>query len=112
MSAASFKPWPPPPDLESIQEIVRDADVEGLIATQGAPSDEYEPEGKAIFEAIKDRTTAELIAPNLLPALEAVWRRNFASDDEELALRKPALEALAEQIATFFGPAAQPRVRS
>jgi hypothetical protein len=112
MSMATTKPWPPPPDLESIQEIVRDADVEGLIATHGAPSDEYEPEGKAIFDAIKDWTIAELTVPNLLPALEGVWSKNFASNNEELALRRPALEALAEQIATFFGPAAQPRVRS
>lgn len=34
------RPWPPPPDLDSIQELVANADVEGFIA-DGAPVDEY-----------------------------------------------------------------------
>ena len=45
------KPWPPPPDKESIQELVRAADPEGLLA-KGAPVDEYEPE-EAILAAIQ-----------------------------------------------------------
>jgi hypothetical protein len=104
-------PWPPPPDLESIQDLVRAADIEGLIEIHGAPADEYEPEGKHIFSAIKHLPTAELTVPNLLPILEVIWRKNFIADDVELALRRPALEVLAEQIAHFFGPEAKPQVR-
>ena len=104
-------PWPPLPDLESIQELVRAADIEGLIEIHGAPADEYEPEGKHIFSAIGHLPRAELTVPNLLPILEAIWRKNFIDDDAELALRRPALEALAEQIARFFGPEAEPQVR-
>jgi len=104
-------PWPPPPDLESIQELVRAADIEGLIEIHGAPADEYEPEGKHIFSAIAHLPTAELTVPNLLPILEALWRKNFIDDDAELASRGPALEILAEQIARFFGPDAKPQVR-
>ena len=104
-------PWPPPPDIESIQDLVRAADIEGLIEIHGAPADEYEPEGKHIFSAIGHLPRAELTVPNLLPILEAIWRKNFIDDDAELALRRPALEALAEQIARFFGPEAEPQVR-
>jgi hypothetical protein len=105
------KPWPPPPDLESIQDLVRAADIEALIEIHGAPADEYEPEGKHIFSAIEHLPTAELTVPNLLPILEAIWRKNFIDNDAELALRHPALEALAEQIARVFGPEAKPQVR-
>ena len=104
-------PWPPPPDLESIQDLVRAADIEGLIEIHGAPTDEYEPEGKHIFLAIGHLPTVELTVPNLLPILEAIWRKNFIDDDAELALRRPTLEVLAEQIARFFGPEAKPQVR-
>ena len=38
------QPWPPPPDIDSIQELVATADVEGFIA-EGAPPDEYEAVG-------------------------------------------------------------------
>jgi hypothetical protein len=104
-------PWPPPPDLESIQDLVREADVEGLIKIHGAPADEYEPEGKHLFSAIEHLPTTELTVQNLLPVLKTIWRKNFAPDDDELALRRPALEALAQQIARFFGPEATPQVR-
>ena len=105
-------PWPPPPDIESIQDLVRAADIEGLIEIHGAPADEYEPEGKHIFSAIGHLPTAELTVPNLLPILEAIWRKNFIDDEAELALRRPALEALAQQITRFFGPEAQPQTRN
>ena len=104
-------PWPPPPDIESIQDLVRAADIEGLIEIHGAPADEYEPEGKHIFSAIGHLPTAELTVPKLLPILEAIWRKNFIDDDAELALRRPALEVLAEQFARFFGRKAKPQVR-
>jgi hypothetical protein len=103
-------PWPPPPDLESIQDLVRSADIEGLIA-DGAPADEYEPEEEQILSAIQHLSTARLTTPNLLPILESIWRKNFSDDDAELAMRLPALESLARQIARFFGPEAQPQTR-
>lgn len=104
------KSWPPPPDLASIQELVRAADPEGHLA-EGAPADEYEPEEEAIFAAIHQLTTAELIAANLQPIVEQVWRKSFVLDDAALATRRPALQSLAGQIERFFGPAAKPQVR-
>jgi hypothetical protein len=103
-------PWPPPPDLGSIRELVRSADPEGHIA-EGAAADEYEPEEEAIFGAIAHLPTADLTVPRLTPILEQVWQDSFAHDDAALARSRPALLSLAEQIARFFGPEAQPQVR-
>ena len=103
--------WPPPPDRASIRELVRDADVEGFIAIHGAPADEYDPEADELHALIAHLATSDITAARLLPALEAIWRRNHIDDDAELALRRPALEALADQIARFFGPEATPQVR-
>ncbi len=104
--------WPPPPDLESIREIVRDADVEGLIEIHGAPADEYDTEAEALHTAIAHLQTNEITISKLLPILEAIWRRNFIDDEAELALRRPSLEKLSEQITRFFGPEATPQVRN
>ena len=102
--------WPPPPDLESIRELVREADPEGHIS-EGSPADEYEPGEEAIFAAIAHLSTSEITPPSLTPIIEQVWRNSFAHDDKALARSRPSLEALAQQIARFFGPEAQPQTR-
>ena len=104
-------PWPPPLDLESIRDLVRAADPEGHIA-EGASADEYEPEEDAIFAAIANLSTSQLVPDTLTPIIEQVWRDSFAHDDEALAGSRPALLSLAHQIARFFGPEATPQVRS
>ena len=111
MADSTSKHWPPPPDLESIQELVRAADPEGHLA-EGAHADEYEPEEEAILAAIGHLQTAELLATTTLPLIEAIWRKSFAFDDEAMAERRPALLGLSEQIERFFGPKARPQVRS
>jgi hypothetical protein len=103
--------WPPPPDLHSIRELVRAADPEGHIA-EGSPADEYEPEEEAIFAAIANLSTTQLVPDTLTPIIEQVWRNSFAYDDEALANSRPALLNLARQIAHFFGPEATPQVRN
>lgn len=102
--------WPPPPDRASLDELVASADIEGFIA-DGAPADEYESEAETLFEAIQHFPTAQLVPERLVPVLEAIWRKSFALDDPGLSKRASALQALAEQIARFFGPEAQPTVR-
>jgi hypothetical protein len=103
-------PWPPPPDLESIRDLVREADPEGHIADR-APSDEYEPEEEAIHAYIAKWPTSQLTAENLAPIIEQVWKNSFAHDDGALSNSRPALHRLAEQISRFFGPEAQPQTR-
>jgi hypothetical protein len=103
-------PWPPPPDLESIKELVRNADTEDFIAN-GSPADEYDGEAKDLHAAIAHLTTAELVAPNILPSIETIWRRSFDYDESLLASARPTLDSLAREIARFFGPEAQPLIR-
>jgi hypothetical protein len=104
------KPWPPPPDLSSIDELVANADIEGFIA-DGAHPDEYESEAELLYEAIKDYPTAGVIAQNLTPIIEGIWAKNFSLDDNGIAERKTKFRELAEEIERFFGPAAKPQVR-
>lgn len=110
MSNPVSRPWPPPPDLPSIQELVRTADIEHHIA-EGAPADEYQPEEDLLFEAIYALPTDALLAINLLPPLERIWQQSFSLDDEALATRRPALLSLAKEIERFFGPESKPRTR-
>jgi hypothetical protein len=105
------QPWPPPPDIASIRELVATADLEGYIA-DGAPTDEYDHEADQLQGNIVDVVTAELTVANLLPIIEPIWSESFNLDALGLALRRPALTALAQQIERFFGPAATPQVRS
>ena len=106
----SAAPWPPLPDLDSIRDLVRAADPEGLIA-DGSPVDEYEPEEEAIFAGISHLATGETTSGNLLPIIEEVWHKSFAHDEGSAGSRKSALRSLAKQIARFFGPEAQPQTR-
>jgi hypothetical protein len=103
-------PWPPPPDLASIQELVCNADVEGFVA-DGAPADEYDSEAEEFHAAIAGFPTSRITVSNLLPILHEIWRGSFSLDDAAIAVRYPALEALAQQVARFFGPEAQPLTR-
>jgi hypothetical protein len=103
-------PWPPPPDLDSIKELVRNSDTEEFILN-GSPSDEYDGEAEQLFAAIGRFPTQDLIAPRILPHLERIWRESFAYDEADLSVSCPALQELAAQIARFFGPDAVPATR-
>ncbi|MDQ2833648.1 MAG: hypothetical protein M3Y50_07875 [Acidobacteriota bacterium] len=104
------KPWPPPPDLTSLKELFATADIEGLIADD-CPLDEYDPEAKHFYEETLGYPTGKFTAAQLQPLLEKLWIRQFVLDEAQLTQRRPALEALAQQIAHFFGPEAQPSTR-
>lgn len=96
-------PWPPRPDIDSIRELVANADLEGFIA-DGAPGDEYEIEAELLFAAVASLATPELTSSNLLPILEEIWRKSFSLDEAALEKRRAGLGGLARQIAHFFGP--------
>ena len=102
--------WPPPPDLESLKELFATADIEGLIADE-CPLDEYDPEAKHFYEATIGYPISKFTAEQNLPLLEQLWMKQFMLNEEQLAQRRPALRSLAQQIARFFGPGAQPQVR-
>jgi hypothetical protein len=102
--------WPPPPDLDSLKELFATADIEGLIADD-SPLDEYDPEAKHFYEATIGLPATGFAAEQILPLLEQLWVKQFMLNGEQLAQRRPAIEALAQQIARFFGPEAQPLTR-
>ena len=110
MPETKSKPWPPPPDPHSIQELVATADVEGFIA-EGAPADEYESEAADLFTRIAHFATDDLVADKLTPIAEEIWQSSFRLSDVDLAARQPKLLELARQIERFFGPGARPQVR-
>jgi hypothetical protein len=104
-------PWPPPPDPASIKELVANADVEGFIA-DGAPADEYDIEAEEFCTALDGYATAEITVARLLPVLEEIWAGAFELTDAQVASRRDKLTALATEVARFFGPEAQPQVRT
>jgi hypothetical protein len=105
-------PWPPPPDLESIQQLVREADTEGLIQYGDAPADEYDGEAETLHAAITRFPTSQLIVANLQPIIETIWQKSFNLDEAALEKSHPAIVALAQEIERFFGPEAKPQVRN
>ncbi len=111
MSEPFSRPWPPPPDLPSIQELVRAADIEHFIE-EGQPADEYDPEESELFAVIQALPTSAILIGNLLPPLERIWRKSFSLSDEDLAQRRPHLLGLAKEIERFFGPESKPRTRA
>ena len=111
MSNPTSRPWPPPPDLPSIQELVRTADIESHLA-EGSPADEYQPEEDALFDAIHALPTDQLLAANLMPHLERIWQQSFSLSEDQLAERRPKLLSLAKEIERFFGPESKPRTRA
>jgi hypothetical protein len=75
----AFSTWPPPPDLESIKELVRNADIEELIEVHGAPADEYDTEAEALHEAIAHLRTDEITVSRQLPILVSIWRKTSST---------------------------------
>jgi hypothetical protein len=104
-------PWPPPPDRNSIRELVRTADTESFISMTEAPPDEYDGEADELFAAIGRWPTEQITSVNLLPVIEKIWSKSFNCDADIRERLRPTLQALADEIARFFGPEAQPQVR-
>ena len=66
----------------------------------------------AVNHKLQHFETKELVPVRLMPILKRIWAVNFNVSGDELLSRQPALDNLANQIARFFGPEAQPQVRS
>ena len=102
------KPWPPPPDLESLKQLFAEADVESLIADD-CPIDEYDPEAKHFFDLTKGWKSEQFTSEHTLPVLIKLFEEQFPNQKSGgLAKQKQ----LAQQIERFFGPEAKPQVRT
>lgn len=105
------KPWPPPPDLHSLNELIATADIESFLA-DGGPADEYAIEAEHLHNTIGTWPTKDLTTERLLSVLEQIWTEAFTLDPSALEQRRVKLRELAAQIERFFGPQAQPQVRN
>jgi hypothetical protein len=88
-------------DLESIQDIVRGADPEGLLAG-GAPQDEYEPEEDELYAELEHLPATEMTEELVHQFLAAIWESAF--DSESNPEREAGLQTIVERIVHFFGP--------
>jgi hypothetical protein len=88
-------------DLESIQDIVRAADPEGLLAG-GAPQDEYEPEEDELFAELEHLPAVEITEELVHQFLTTIWAAAF--DGESTPEREAGLQTITERIVNFFGP--------
>jgi hypothetical protein len=88
--------------MESVQDMVRAADIEGFIA-DGDPADEYDPEEQKLFSAMSSWPSSTFTKANVLPVIVEIWRRSFSLDDADLSERLNAMDGLAAQIVHFFG---------
>jgi hypothetical protein len=89
-------------DMESVQDLVRGADIEGFLA-EGEPADEYEPEEMAIFSAMSAWPAATFTKANVMAVVVEVWRKSFSLDDAEMSARLSKMDGLAGQFVHFFG---------
>jgi hypothetical protein len=89
-------------DMESVQDLVRAADIEGFIA-DGDPADEYDPEERQIFAAMAAWSSSTFTKANVLPMIVEIWRKSFSLDDADLSERLTRMDELAGQIVHFFG---------
>jgi len=89
-------------DIESVQDLVRAADIEGFIA-EGDPADEYDPEERQLFAAMAAWPSSTFTKANVLPVIVEIWRKSFSLDDADLSERLTRMDELAGQIVHFFG---------
>ena len=89
-------------DMESVQDLVRAADIEGFIA-DGDPADEYDPEERQLYSTMATWPSATFIKANVLPVIIDIWRKSFSLDDADLSERLNAMDSLAAQFVHFFG---------
>lgn len=84
-------------DLQWIVDLLRQEDVEGLIAI-GAPSDEYDSEAKAIMAALENIPNPQASQSSLAAIIATVWTESFGRTEEEIKLRMPTFLSIANQL--------------
>ena len=89
-------------DYDSLDELFRMQDIEGLIAS-GAPDDEYEPEVERIFAALEALPRAEATVSRLVDIFCDVYRQMFGWSEEQMRRRCPDFEEIAEKVIKYFG---------
>lgn len=82
---------------ETINQILIEEDIEGLIEI-GAPIDEYEDEAEKIATALIQLGEQKHNADSVCDTCSSVWQKCFELDDEQMALRKHAMQKLTLRV--------------
>ena len=88
-------------DLESLEELIRTADIEGYLA-EGAPQDEYDLEIAALLTRLHEIPPGDATREHLVSLLETVWQSAFSLSPADLLERRPAFMAIADKLLHFF----------
>jgi hypothetical protein len=83
--------------VSGIDNILIPEDIEGFIE-MGAPADEYQDEAAQIAAAIAALGAEEFSEENILAIVSLVWMKSFGLDEEDMALRLPALRRVTQAI--------------
>ena len=83
--------------VSDINDLLIQEDVEGFIEL-GAPQDEYESEAAFIAAAILQLKENERTEDAILSVMAIIWMNNFNLGDDEMQLRLPALQRVAQAI--------------
>jgi hypothetical protein len=84
-------------EANRISTVLREEDIEGLIAIHGAPHDEYDSEAERIRERIfKHRQANE---DEIYAIVRDVWAELFELDEQDLLKRDSAFRRVAEKLA-------------
>ncbi len=85
-------------DLHSLTaSVLRQEDIEGLIAL-GAPEDEYDSEAAEIAEAVNKLDVTARTQSNIAAIIALVWAQMFNHSPNEMEMRTPALQRVAERL--------------
>jgi hypothetical protein len=83
--------------VDRISAVLREEDIEGLIAIHGAPDDEYESEAELIRERIsKNRPANE---EEICAIVRDVWAEMFELDEQDLLKRDSAFRRVSKKLA-------------
>ncbi len=86
------------PPLKRIREVLRRADIEGLIAI-GAPKDEYDSEAQLIRQGLSETSlNATRDEGAAVAIIRDVWKQEFELDDGELDRRNEAFASAAREM--------------
>ncbi|MBU0801002.1 MAG: hypothetical protein KKA05_08340 [Alphaproteobacteria bacterium] len=85
------------PLFETINTLLRDMDIEGLIVS-GSPDDEYETEAETLARAFSMLTGEDFNRDNLIEIFCYVWADSFELDDDEVDARMEKIEAFVDGV--------------
>ena len=88
-------------DWESLDELLRLQDIEGLIAS-GAPDDEYEPEIDDLLDRLEEIPAGMASQVAIVSIFEDVWRQKFSSTEQMLDQRRPHFVEIADKLLQYY----------